>query len=137
MKVGDQVTITLPDSSTTPGVVSTVGTVAVSTTDQGGNASAPTIQVDITPSDTSATGTLDQAPVQVAITTASVDDALVVPVAALLSPAGGGYAVEVVDGASAHRLIAVNLGLFDDADGLVQITGSSVKAGDRVVVPGS
>lgn len=149
VKVGDQVTITLPDNSSTPGVVTTVGKVAVSTTDQGGNASAPTIEVDITPSDASATGTLDQAPVQVAITTASVDDAIVVPVAALLSPAGGGYAVEVVDsgasagggggagGAGVHRLIAVTLGIFDDADGLVQITESSLKAGDHVVVPGS
>jgi hypothetical protein len=35
-----------------------------------------------------------------------------------------------------HRLVAVSSGLFDDADGLVQITGAGLAAGQRVVVPG-
>jgi hypothetical protein len=137
VKVDDKVTITLPDGTTTPGVVSKVGKVAVSAQGQGSDSSSPTIEVDITPTDATATGTLDQAPVQVAITTAAVDDALVVPVAALISPAGGGYAVEIANGNNPHRLVAVTTGLFDDADGLVQITASGVHAGDRVVVPAS
>ena len=137
VKVDDKVTITLPDSTTTPGVVSKVGKVAVSAQGQGSDSSSPTIEVDITPTDATATGTLDQAPVQVAITTAAVDGALVVPVAALISPAGGGYAVEIANGNSPHRLVAVTTGLFDDADGLVQITAPGVHAGDRVVVPAS
>ena len=29
----------------------------------------------------------------------------------------------------------VSLGLFDDADGLVQVTGSGLAAGQQVVVP--
>jgi hypothetical protein len=139
VKVGDQVTITLPDNSTTPGVVSTVGTVATAPTgDQGqGQTSTPTIEVDVTPSDPAATGALDQAPVLVAITTASVTDAMVVPVAALLALAGGGYAVELIAADGTHQLVGVTLGLFDDADGLVQVSGSAVHAGSRVVVPGS
>jgi hypothetical protein len=138
VKVGDQVTITLPDTSTTPGVVSTVGTVATAPAGgQQGQTSTPTIEVDVTPTDPGATGALDQAPVLVAITTASVTDALVVPVAALLALAGGGYAVEVVAEDGTHQLVGVTLGLFDDADGLVQISGSGVQAGSRVVVPGS
>jgi peptidoglycan hydrolase-like protein with peptidoglycan-binding domain len=138
VKVGDQVTITLPDNSTTPGVVSTVGTVATAPAGSGqGAPSTPTIEVDVTPTDPTATGALDQAPVLVAITTASVTDALVVPVAALLALTGGGYAVEVVAADGAHQLVGVTLGLFDDADGLVQITGSAVHAGSRVVVPAS
>ena len=36
-----------------------------------------------------------------------------------------------------RRLVAVSLGLFDDADGLVQVSGSGSRAGQRVVVPGS
>jgi hypothetical protein len=139
VKVGDPVTITLPDTSTTPGVVSTVGTVATAPADSGqqGQNSTPTIEVDVTPTNPTATGSLDQAPVLVAITTASVTDALVVPVAALLAVAGGGYAVEVIAADGTHQLVGVTLGLFDDADGLVQITGSAVHAGSRVVVPGS
>ncbi len=138
VKVGDQVTITLPDNSTTPGVVSTVGTVATAPAGNGqGQSTTPTIEVDVTPTDPATTGTLDQAPVLVAITTASVTDALVVPVAALLALTGGGYAVEVVAADGTHQLVGVTLGLFDDADGLVQVSGSGVHAGSRVVVPGS
>ena len=72
---------------------------------------------------------------QVAITTATVPYALAVPVNALLALAGGGYAVEVVAADSTHRLLPVSLGLFDDADGLVQVTGSGLAAGQKVVVP--
>ncbi|MGH2850917.1 MAG: peptidoglycan-binding protein, partial [Solirubrobacteraceae bacterium] len=131
VKVGDAVIITLPDNSTTPGRISYVSPVATS---QGGSTS---IAVDAVPTDPAATGTLDQAPVNVAITTASVGTALVVPVAALLALSGGGYAVEEVTPAGVHHLVPVNTGLFDDADGLVQISGSGVAAGARVVVPGS
>lgn len=138
VRVGDQVTITLPDTSTTPGVVSTVGTVATAPSGGGqGAPTTPTIEVDVTPTDPAATGALDRAPVLVAITTASVTDALVVPVAALLALTGGGYAVEVVAVDGTHQLVGVTLGLFDDGAGLVQISGSAVHAGARVVVPAS
>jgi multidrug efflux pump subunit AcrA (membrane-fusion protein) len=73
--------------------------------------------------------------VTVTITTAAANNALVVPVDALLAQARGGYAVEVVDPTGVHRLVAVSLGLFDDADGLVQVTGSGLRAGQHVVVP--
>ena len=136
VKVGDPVQITLPDNSTTPGKVSYVGTVATvpSNSDQGGGSSTPTIEVDVTPIDPAATGHLDQAPVNVAITTGSVENALVVPVNALLALASGGYAVEVAAG-GVHHLVGVQLGLFDDADGYVQITGTTLTPGTRVVVP--
>jgi hypothetical protein len=138
LRVGDPVTITLPDNSTTPGRVSYVGTVATvpSSSDQGGGGSStPTIEVDVTPTDPAATGHLDQAPVNVSITTGSVRNALVVPVNALLALASGGYAVEVAGAGGARHLVGVQLGLFDDADGFVQITGTSLTPGTRVVVP--
>jgi hypothetical protein len=93
--------------------------------------------VDVTFSDSAATGSWDQAPVQVGITTASVRGALTVPVTALLARAGGRYAVEVVGTGvgTRNRLISVSLGLFDDAAGLVQVTGSGLAAGQEVVVP--
>jgi peptidoglycan hydrolase-like protein with peptidoglycan-binding domain len=144
VEVGDQVSITLPDEQTTPGVVSSVGTVAKAPTSregggggpENGEEGGPTIEVDVRPSEPQAIGHLDEAPVAVSITTASVQRALVVPVDSLLALAGGGYAIEVVE-ARVHRLEAVALGLFDDAEGLVQVSGREVRAGQRVVVPES
>jgi peptidoglycan hydrolase-like protein with peptidoglycan-binding domain len=133
--VGDAVTITLPDGRTTPGVVSSVAAVATGSQDASGAPETPTIEVDVRPSVPGATGHLDQAPVTVSITTATAKDALVVPVAALLALAGGGYAVEEVTASGAHLLVPVSLGLFDDAHGLVQITDTTLAAGRRVVVP--
>ncbi len=154
--VGDKVSITLPNDKTTPGVVSSVGTVATCPSSGGssgsssssaapgadtcsstssGSSTTPTITVGVTPSRPAATGTWDRAPVQVGITTASVPDALVVPVTALLARAGGGYAVEVIGAGASTRLVPVSLGLFDDADGLVQVTDSGLTAGQEVVVP--
>jgi hypothetical protein len=152
MAVGNKVNITLPNNQTTPGVVSSVATVAscpsgsgaggsgsssaTAGTDTCASGSTPTITVDVTPSDPRATGTWDQAPVQVGITTDIVPDALVVPVTALLAQSGGGYAVEIAGaGTNNNHLIPVSLGVFDDADGLVQVTGSGLTAGQKVVAP--
>jgi hypothetical protein len=135
VKSGDTVTITLPNGQTTPGTVTSVGKVA--TTSSGDSNASPTVEVTITPTRASATGTLDKAPVQVAITTDVADNALVVPVTALLALAGGGYAVEVLAAGGLRHLQPVSLGLFDDAAGLVQVTGTGLAAGQRVVVPAS
>ena len=127
--VGGSVAITLPDGKITPGTVTGIGKVASS----GGSGSA-TVPVYIAlrhPRDASG---LEQAPVEVAITTARVRNALIVPTNALLALAGGGYAVETVDAHGVHRLVPVSTGLFDDADGLVQATGA-LTAGEKVVVP--
>jgi hypothetical protein len=138
IKVGDKAIVTLPNNATTPGVVSSVGSVAtVPSGDGNGQNQTPTVDVQITPSDPAATGRLDQAPVQVSVVTASVENVLVVPVNALLALAGGGYAVETVDRAGVHRLVAVGTGLFDDSQGLVEVSDTSLVAGQRVVVPSS
>ena len=137
IKVGDSVVITLPDNSTTPGRVSFVGTVATTPSSQSGNSSGPTIEVDVTPKHPGDTGRLDQAPVDVSITTATVRGVLAVPVNALVALGGGGYAVEEVQAAGAHQLVAVSVGLFDDASGMVQVSGSGLAAGQHVVVPAS
>jgi multidrug efflux pump subunit AcrA (membrane-fusion protein) len=139
VKAGDEVTITLPDNQTTPGriaYVSSVATVPSSSGHGGEEESSPTVEVDATPTDPAATGHLDQAPVNVEITTERAENVLAVPVDALLALAGGGYAVEVAEG-RVHRLVAVSVGLFDDAEGLVQVSGQGLSAGQRVVVPAS
>jgi multidrug efflux pump subunit AcrA (membrane-fusion protein) len=137
VKQGDTVTITLPDNQTTPGritYVSSVATTPSSSGHSGEEESAPTVEVLATPTNPAATGHLDQAPVNVEITTEHVENVLAVPVDALLALAGGGYAVEVAE-AGVHRLEAVTVGLFDDAEGVVQVSGQGLSAGQRVVVP--
>jgi hypothetical protein len=135
VRVGDKVSITLPDNQATPGVVSYVGTVATAPPSSTGNSTTPTVTVDVALSDPSVAGSLDQAPVRVSITTASASGVLIVPVDALVSLAGGGYGVEVVEPSGAHEVIPVTLGLFDDTAGEVQVSGTALHAGQRVVVP--
>jgi Putative peptidoglycan binding domain len=128
VKAGDKVTVTLPTGQATPGVVASVGRVATT-------GATPTVPVLVRLTDAKAAGSLDQAPVTVSITTASVKNALVVPVSALLARAGNGYAVEEVTAGGRHHLVPVSLGLFDDAAGLVQVSGAGLAAGQRIVVP--
>ncbi|MFF0269992.1 efflux RND transporter periplasmic adaptor subunit [Kribbella sp. NPDC004536] len=134
LKVGDSVTITLPDGKTTPGRVTSVGKVATAPASGSGS---PTVDVSITPTNQAATGSLDKAPVKIGITTAKIKDALVVPVEALLALAGGGYALELVSAEGTHRLLPVKMGLFDDDAGVVQVIGAGLAAGQQVVVPSS
>ena len=138
VKAGDAVTVTLPDGATTPGVVSSAGTVATSTSGQQGQGPATTIPVTVTLTHPSAAGTLDQAPVTVNITTgSSPGPVLAVPVSALLARASGGYAVEVTGAGNTGRLVPLTVGpVFDDNSGLVQVTGA-LTPGQRVVVGGS
>jgi hypothetical protein len=130
VKAGDAVTVTLPDGTATPGVITSVGRVA------SGSGSSATIPVYIALTHPQAAGSLDQAPVTVAITTASVSNVLVVPVGALLAQPSGGYAVEVTGPGNTRHLVPVTAGIFDDTDGLVQVTGA-LTAGQHVVVPAS
>jgi peptidoglycan hydrolase-like protein with peptidoglycan-binding domain len=140
VSVGDRVLITLPDNRTTPGVVDFVGRVATTVANDqgvGGGGGAPSLPMSVRFLRPGDAGTLDQAPVNVLVTTATVRSALVVPVNALVALAGGGYAIEVAATSGTRRLFAVTPGLFDDEEGLVQIKGAGVRPGQRVVVPSS
>ena len=77
---------------------------------------------------------LDQAPVNVNITTERAANVLAAPVNALLALAGGGFGVDVVSGSTSH-LVGVTTGLYDST--LVQISGTGIKAGTLVQVPAS
>jgi hypothetical protein len=157
VKNGDPVAITLPDGSTTPGVISQISRVASSSspgsTGSGSGSGSPnspnsgsgsgagssgtsaTITVLVSLRHPKAAGKLNQAPVTVTVTTGRVADALTVPVDALLARPHGGYAVEVVSGGR-RRLVTVTPGMFDDAAGLVAVSGAGLSPGQRVVVPG-
>ncbi|MBV9040449.1 MAG: peptidoglycan-binding protein, partial [Acidimicrobiia bacterium] len=116
VKAGQPVRVELPDESTTPGTISSVGTVATAA-QQGQD---PTVAVVVTLNDQHAGAGLDQAPVTVHITTNEAKAVLAVPVGALLALAEGGYAVEKVTSLGTTSLVGVQAGTF--ADGWVQVT---------------
>jgi peptidoglycan hydrolase-like protein with peptidoglycan-binding domain len=146
---GDRVEVVLPDGKTTGGRVATVSRVAAQPStgngqdggqDQGqsGNSGGgqATIPVTIGLADPRAAANLDQAPVQVAITTQAHKGVLAVPISALLAQPGGGYAVQLVAG-SDRRRVPVRTGLFDETAGLVEVQGAGLAEGATVQVPAS
>jgi multidrug efflux system membrane fusion protein len=128
---GDEVEIDLPDGTTAIGHVDIVGSVAVAADAQ----SSPTIDVTIVLDDPAASGTIDQAPVDVQITTISRENVLAVPVNALLALLEGGYAVEVVSDDGTTHLVGVETGLFQDGWVEIEPAGDGLAEGDLVVVP--
>jgi multidrug efflux pump subunit AcrA (membrane-fusion protein) len=129
---GDRAQITLPGSTTVSGRVAGFGRVAQA--GEGSQPAAATIPTFIDLEHPGRAGGLDQAPVGVDITTKGVDDALSVPVTALVGRSGGGFAVEVVRAGGQRELVAVRPGLFDSGGGRVQVEGD-LREGDSVVVP--
>ncbi|WP_051324181.1 peptidoglycan-binding protein [Candidatus Solirubrobacter pratensis] len=129
---GDRVQITLPGNTPVTGRVKGFGRVAQA--EQGSQAADATVPTFIDLDDPAKADGLDQAPVEVDITTKGVDNALSVPVTALVGKSGGGFAVEVVRPGGRRELVAVKLGLFDTGGGRVQVDGA-LRAGDSVAVP--
>jgi hypothetical protein len=134
VKRGDRARITLPGNTPLTGRVDGFGRVAQVPDGRGNAAADATIPTFIRLDDPAKARGFDKAPVDVDITTEGVDDALSVPVTALVGKAGGGYAVEVVRGGGRRELVAVELGLFDTGAGRVQVEGR-LDPGDLVVVP--
>ena len=137
LHLGDPVSITLPDGQTTPGILASIGTTATgSSTSGSGSPTPPTVNITITPTHPAATGVVDQAPVTVTVTTATVNNVLAVPVTALITTPDNSPAVEVGQGKLSH-FVPITVGLFDDANGLVEIHGSGLRAGQPVLLPTS
>jgi len=152
VRPGDSVLVTMPNGTTTvTGMVASVGRVATDGADAAsggatsntaasgasgasgqGNGASPAIPVTINIGTTPIPAGLDQAPVQVSITQQRDRNVLAVPVTALLALPGGGYAVRPSE--PTRRLIEVTTGLFDDATGLVEVTGRGLAAGLTVEV---
>lgn len=133
VNVGDPVEIELPSGATTAGTISDIAEVAERDDTGSSDGGQTTVDVTVTLSDPAATGTLDQAPVTVAITTEAAEDVLAVPVTALLALAEGGYGVEVVASDGTRRLVSVETGIFSDSDDLVEIRNGDLREGDTVV----
>jgi Putative peptidoglycan binding domain/HlyD family secretion protein len=136
VKIGARAQITLPGNRSVTGRVDRLGGVAQAPEGQEASVGDATILASIRLDDPEAARGLDQAPVQVNITTNGVEGALSVPVTALVGRSGGGFAVEVVRAGGGRELVMVKLGLFDTAGGRVQVEGR-LHEGDEVVVPSS
>ena len=134
VKVGDRAQITLPGNKSVTGRVDRLGRVAQAPAGPNGNAGGAVIPAYISLDKPEKARGFDSAPVQVDITTKGVESALSVPVTALVGKSGGGFAVEVVRDGGQRELVAVELGLFDTADGRVEVEGE-LDEGDQVVVP--
>jgi peptidoglycan hydrolase-like protein with peptidoglycan-binding domain len=129
VKHGDRVQVTLPNGRQVKGRVGEVGRVA-QTSGEAPNQTT-TIPVTVTLDNPKAGGRLDQAPVDVYVTTQTRRGVLAVPVTALLALREGGYGLETVDAAGRHRLVAVRLGVF--SGGMVEVAGGGLRAGTKVV----
>jgi peptidoglycan hydrolase-like protein with peptidoglycan-binding domain len=143
VRAGNRVRVLLPDGRASSGTVAADSRVATAVDaegrqggDGGGSSSGQTvISVTVRLADPSAARGLDQAPVQVAITTQAHTGVLAVPIAALLARPEGGYAVEVVGPGTASRRVPVRTGLFDETAGMVEVAGAGLAEGLAVEVP--
>jgi multidrug efflux pump subunit AcrA (membrane-fusion protein) len=133
----DQVLVTMPDAREERGEVTDVSRVAVtqpSSGDQGSGGQAPPSLIPVTVRLRHAASGLDQAQVQVAVTSEEHRNVLAVPILALLARPDGGHQVVVVAGAQ-RRTVSVEVGLFDETAGMVEVSGPGLADGDQVEVP--
>jgi len=130
----DEVLVTMPDGHDEPGRVTYVSRVAVSQSNGGDQGSGPPQQslIPVTVRLRHHVADLDQAQVQVAITSEEHRNVLAVPIVALLARPGGGHQVVL---AGSRRTVPVEVGLFDDSAGVVEVSGAGLTEGVRVEVP--
>ncbi len=148
LAVGTAVRVVLPSGVALDGTVASVGRSAAGDTASGTDGETgtdgagtagedvpdddkPVLRVDV--ADQESLAALAGSAVTVEVSTDVAQDALIVPVTALLALAEGGYAVEVVGDAGAVRLVGVEVGLI--AEARVQVSGEGLAAGDRVRIP--
>jgi peptidoglycan hydrolase-like protein with peptidoglycan-binding domain len=132
--LGATVAVDLLDGNHTTGRISAVDATASGSGSDGSGSSGPSATVTVTvtlSSSPAASAELAGAPVTVSVAVASRHDVLAVPVTALLALAEGGYGIEVVE-PHGRRLVGVTTGLF--AQSLVEVVGSGLAAGQRVVI---
>jgi peptidoglycan hydrolase-like protein with peptidoglycan-binding domain len=134
--LGAKIDVEFPDTTVQPGTVVDVGNVATNTSGTPGTTPSVTITIGVDNIPTTVNSFVE-IPVTLRVVSASVPNAIVVPVSALLALKEGGYAVQQVtganpDGSNQTKLVGVTPGLF--SNGFVQVQGD-LKADTNVVVP--
>ncbi len=143
-KVGEHVTVQLPDNSVVDGRITAVSPVAQNSNSDNGNgewqwrqrwrrngnggSSSSTVPVTIAISGHHLGPGLDQAAVSVNFVQQRANNVLSVPVTALVATSGSTYAVQ--EASPPYKLIPVTTGLF--AAGDVQISGPGIYPGLQV-----
>lgn len=147
-KSGEQVSISLPNGESVPGVITSIATAAASGGSTGGGSgggsvnqqgassttSSSSVDVTVSVTDPKVDAEPDQTPVSIAFTSNGAKGVLAAPVTALIALAGGGYALEVQDSSGATHLVATKPGLYA-VGGLVEVTGDGIADGTTVVIP--
>lgn len=130
LEEGQLVEVELPDDSIVEGTVTFVaGTV---TTEGAGQQQTSYREVEIVLSGQGSG--FDESPVIVRVEEVLESDATVVPIAALLALAEGGYAVEMmIDGEP--TLTGISLGTFHNNEVAISGTTADIRPGDEVVIP--
>jgi hypothetical protein len=133
---GERVPVTLPGGEVAHGRITSVGTVASesqgSASEEKGSPSGEgeSATIDVTVTLDRPVARLDQAPVSVELVKSVSRHVLTVPATALIATAGGGYAVEALDGLR-RVTVPVTAGMF--AGGHVAVEGAGVRDGMTVI----
>jgi multidrug efflux pump subunit AcrA (membrane-fusion protein) len=133
LAVGDPVMVELPDLSQVPGTV--VFVPQTPTTSASGSVSFQVlVEVDEPEAVVALANLADETSVDVIFVAAAVQDAMAVPVTALVALLEGGYAVEKQTVLRQTQLVAVEVGFFG-SNNMIAVTSDSLQPGDQVVVP--
>ncbi|PPF79758.1 hypothetical protein C5B96_12060 [Subtercola sp. Z020] len=128
---GMPVSVRLPGGTETPATIGVIDPGGAPTADPA-KPTAPSARVDF--ADGSVVQGIGLPALRVTVGVGGAENALVVPVTALVALADGGYAVEVDVVGGPPRTVPVQVGLV--ADSRAQITAGDVSENDRVVVVG-
>ena len=128
LSTGNAVNVELPDGTEVSATVTFVSTVARAQGQGAQQSSFLDVQIALE----GAGSAFDESPVTVRVSDVLAHDATVVPIAALVALAKGGYGVEVVDEDGVIRLVGVAIGAIHRNE--VAIEGD-VSAGQAVIVP--
>jgi peptidoglycan hydrolase-like protein with peptidoglycan-binding domain len=141
-RVGESAPVTLPNGDVVRGHITSVGTVATESSENekeksgggggGGGGGGESATISVTLALEHRVARLDKAPVSVELVKSIRHNALAIPATALVATAGGGYAIEALEG-TRRAALAVTPGMF--ANGYVQIEGPGIHSGLTVIEP--
>lgn len=133
--IGAQVEVELPGGKKVTGKISAVEPPKPQEKSNDGGEAPTIVPVTITLDDPAEADGFDKASVRVFFTSETKENALSVPVSALLALSGGKTGVEVVQKDGSTKQVPVDTGLF--AGGMVEVSGDGITEGATVVVPAS